>query len=91
MTGSPLSAPFINCVQIRAGNVPPVTEVRPPIPLSDSEADSLKKATDAANCGVYALNHAEAFDCEVPVLPAAGRPSESAAAPVPPLTTLLSA
>ena len=43
-----MRAPFINAVQIRAGKVPPVTEVRPPIPLSDSLAVSLKNATDAA-------------------------------------------
>ena len=63
-TGSPLSAPFINAVQIRAGKDPPVTELRPPIPLSDSDALSLKNATEAESCGVYAVNHAEALDCE---------------------------
>ena len=91
MTGSSLRAPFINAVQILAGKVPPVTDVRPPIPFSDYDALSRKSATDAASCGVYALNQADAFDCDVPVLPAAGRPSERAAPPVPPLTTLLSA
>ena len=52
MIGSPLRAPFINAVHILAGNVPPVTEVRPPIPFSDSDALSLNNATDAASCGV---------------------------------------
>jgi hypothetical protein len=47
--GCPFNAPFINAVQIFAGKVPPVTEVSPPIPLRDSEALSLKSATDAAN------------------------------------------
>ena len=60
--GCLLSAPFINAVHIRAGMVPPVTEVRPPIPFSDSDALSRKRATDAASCGVYALNQADAFD-----------------------------
>ena len=61
-TFCPFNAPFINAVQIFAGKVPPVTDVSPPIPLSDSDALSLKSATDAANWGVYALNHADAFD-----------------------------
>ena len=75
---------------MRAGKVPPVTDVSPPIPLSDSLALSLKNATDAASCGTYPLNHADAFCWLVPVLPAAGRPSARAADPVPPFTTLLS-
>ncbi|CAB4886836.1 unannotated protein [freshwater metagenome] len=37
---------------MRAGKDPPVTEVSPPIPLRDSDALSLKRATDAASCGV---------------------------------------
>lgn len=62
MIGSPLSAPFINWVQIRAGKEPPVSEVIPPIPLRDCVALSRKNDTDAAICGVYALNQADAFD-----------------------------
>jgi hypothetical protein len=52
ITGCPRSAPLINCVQILAGKDPPVTDVIPPIPLSDCVALSLKKETDAAICGV---------------------------------------
>lgn len=34
-TGSSLSAPFMNSVQMRAGKEPPVTEVIPPMPFND--------------------------------------------------------
>ena len=77
----------MKAAQMRAGNVPPVTDVKPPMPFSDCDALSRKRATDAASCGVYALNQADAFDWLVPVLPAAGRPKLSAAPPVPPVTT----
>jgi hypothetical protein len=80
-----LSAFFMNSVQMRAGNEPPVSDVIPPIPLRDWVALSRKKATEAAICGVYALNQADAFDCDVQVFPATGRPNASAAAPVPPV------
>ena len=76
---------------MRAGNDPPVSDVIPPIPLRDWVALSRKNETDAAICGVYALNQADAFDWDVPVLPAAGRPSASAAAPVPPVMVPFSA
>ena len=69
--GTPSNAPFINAVQTFAGKVPPVTEFKPPIPLSVRDAVSLKNATDAANCGMYPLNQAEAFCSLVPVFPAA--------------------
>ncbi len=89
--GSSLRARFIKYVQIFAGKVPPVTDVKPPIPLSDSDALSRKSATDAASCCVYPLNHADAFECEDQVITAAGLPKPRAADPVPPLTTLLRA
>ena len=48
-TGTPLSAFFIYAFQIMAGKVPPVTDGRPPMPLSESVASVLNIATLVAN------------------------------------------
>ena len=85
--GCPISAPFINAVHTRAGKVPPVTEVRPPIPFNVCDALSLKNETEAASCGVYPLNQAEAFCSLVPVLPAAGLPKPAVPEVAVPLRT----
>ena len=84
----------MKAVQMRAGNDPPVTEFIPPTPESETGlpfASSLTNITAAARSGVYPANHADLFSLVVPVLPAAGRPSASAATPVPSVTTLRSA
>ena len=59
--------------QIRAGNVPPVIEFNPPIPVNCFSGVSRKNATEVDRSGEYPVNQAEALSCEVPVLPAIGR------------------
>jgi hypothetical protein len=89
-TGRPDRAPWLNAVQICAGNEPPVTLDSPPVPsrvtllpfLSD-----LAIITAVDNCGVYPTYHADMLLSVVPVLPAEGRPRPSAVVPVPTLTT----
>ncbi len=50
--GEPSSARFVYAFQIRAGKVPPVTELIPPIPLNVVRASSRKKAIEVARSGV---------------------------------------
>ena len=45
---------------------------------------SLNIATEACSCGVKPLNHTDLLSSDVPVLPATGRPTWLARAPVPP-------
>ncbi len=86
------SASAVNRPQIRAGTPPPLTRGSPSAPYSDRcapESGSCPiRATTVASSGVYPANQAARSSSAVPVLPAAGRPADCAAVPVPLVTTL---
>src|SRR5687767_13902872 len=86
-TGSPFSAAVMKRFHVRAGKVPPVTSPTPAKLRSGRSGRSENSATAVASCGVYPTNQAAVLRDVVPVLPAAGRPGNCAARPVPAVTT----
>ena len=77
----PSRAPSMKAVQILAGNVPPVSSPKPAMFCIGLRlaVDVVVDADRAVSCGMNPANQTDLFSVDVPVLPAAGRPSASGA------------
>ena len=95
----PSVATCMKSVHARAGHDPPVICSYSPkgsigawperMPSSRSSFSYCRSPTTVVSCGTKPANHAERLFCEVPVLPATGRPSSWAVRPEPSSTTLV--
>src|SRR5436190_4057173 len=87
-TSMPWVAAFMKSSHIESGRLlPPTSLTLRPGMLSNGcgvPLTSRYMPTDVTSCGTNPVNHTDLCSSEVPVLPAVGRPSCAARAPVPP-------